>query len=53
MGCLRVVVAQGLLVDGERAQVDGHRLDMLLLVAEGVAQVDEIRGHLQVLKVSK
>ena len=46
---LGVVVAERGLVDSEGAQVEGHRLAVLVLVAEGVAQVDEILGHLGVL----
>ena len=44
---LGVLVAEGLLIDRKRSEVDGHGLDVLLLIAECVAQVDQVRGHLQ------
>ena len=44
---LGVLVAEGLLIDRKRSEVYGHSLDVLLLIAECVAQVDQVRGHLQ------
>ena len=44
---LGVLVAEGLLIDRKRSEVDRHGLDVLLLIAECVAQVDQVRGHLQ------
>ena len=47
---LGVVVAQRLLVDSQRAEIDRDRLDVLHLVAEGVAEVDQVGGDLRVLR---
>ena len=44
---LGMLVAEGLLIDRKRSEVDRHGLDVLLLIAECVAQVDQVRGHLQ------
>ena len=49
---VRGEVARARLVDGQRAQVERHRLRVLVLVAEGVAQVDEVLGHLRVTEGS-
>ena len=37
------------LVDGERAQVERHGLRVLVLVAEGIAEVDQVLGHFGVV----